>query len=366
VIDEIAQYWDNDGGGKAEMKSTTPARAADQEVEQMKPRVFVGSTVEGLKLANAIQELLDHDAEVRVWNQGIFHLSSNTLDDMIEALDGEDFGVFVFSPDDVLQIRDETHSAVRDNVLIEFGLFVGKLGKRRTFIVVPRDSKQLHLPTDLLGFTPATYDSKRAEGDEISALGATCNQLRRAIRKQGRIGSRAFSLETLSTIPSDLKPDYKPPFLKGPYIKITSVEYPTSLHHSQPFEIVVKARNNGDSAGEGYFSVSFPDGVDGLEIESDTSTQIGLPGARWSNGRVVLQYPIAEGYKPAKELLWLTGAEFYIKVRGSLRWRGVNRFYVNAISRGGTAAQWVQDPFESLGDRDQRGEDVYCGAVEVR
>jgi predicted nucleotide-binding protein len=114
----------------------------------MIPNIFIGSSVEGKHIADAIQVGLHHDARCRVWHQA-FALSNNTIDSIIEGASSSDFAVFVFSPDDMLQLRGATYEATRDNVLFETGLFMGMHGKGRVFIVTPKSSG-LRIPTDLL------------------------------------------------------------------------------------------------------------------------------------------------------------------------------------------------------------------------
>jgi predicted nucleotide-binding protein len=149
----------------------------------MKPRMFIGSSVESLDLANVIQENLDYDATTTVWNQGIFELSNSTLESLVNALENFDFGVFVFSPDDISQIRKEKLNTVRDNVIFEFGLFIGKLGRNKVFFVIPRETADFHLPSDLLGITSGVYDNKREDGNVKAALGPFCNQVRERLKK---------------------------------------------------------------------------------------------------------------------------------------------------------------------------------------
>lgn len=147
----------------------------------MKPKIFVGSSTERLEIAYSIQENLDFDAQTTVWTQGIFKLSRNTLDSLIESLVEFDFAIFVFHPDDITQIRDEKVETVRDNLIFELGLFIGKLGKEKVFFLIPRSVEKLHLPTDLLGTTPGTYDDKREDKNIQASLGPFCHQIRKEI-----------------------------------------------------------------------------------------------------------------------------------------------------------------------------------------
>lgn len=154
----------------------------------MKSRIFIGSSIEGLSVAYSIQQNLTHDAEVTVWDQGVFELSKTTIESLTSALEKSDFGIFVFNNDDIIRIRDIKKNTVRDNVLFEFGLFIGKLSRERVYFVIPSET-ELHLPTDLLGITPGKYDSKREDGSLQAALGPVSNQIKLLIKKLGRVNS---------------------------------------------------------------------------------------------------------------------------------------------------------------------------------
>lgn len=147
----------------------------------MKKRLFIASSVEGLEAAYAVQENLEHDFEVTVWSQGAFELTKSTLMRLVEISKSVDAAAFVFSPDDSTIIRGKTFSVVRDNVLFELGLFMGSLGHENCFILLPKSASDLHLPTDLLGITPASYADDRSDANMTAALGPAANKIRRQL-----------------------------------------------------------------------------------------------------------------------------------------------------------------------------------------
>jgi CRP/FNR family transcriptional regulator, cyclic AMP receptor protein len=148
------------------------------------PVMFVGSSKEGLEIARAIQAGLEHDrVVVRVWTDGIFGPSGIAIDDLIQQAQEADFATLVVGPDDEIASRGATAYGPRDNVVFELGLFMGPLGRQRTFMLIPR-GVDIKLPTDVLGVTPVTYDPART-ADLRSCLGTACTELRERIRRLG-------------------------------------------------------------------------------------------------------------------------------------------------------------------------------------
>lgn len=170
-----------------------------------KPLVFIGSSTESRDIANALQESLTDDLDAFLWSQLGFELSRDVIDTLEHNMNEFDFGVFIFGPDDEVTLRGERAATVRDNVLFEFGLFMGRLGRERTFIVRPTPSSEpYHTATDLLGLTAATYDPRSAKGspDETRrALLAAANQIRSIARRlKHRPGSSRSQLRRIEGV----------------------------------------------------------------------------------------------------------------------------------------------------------------------
>jgi predicted nucleotide-binding protein len=104
----------------------------------MKPKLFIGSSKEGLEIARAIEAQLEEDAEVTIWKDGVFGFGRGTLESLVMALDQFDFAVLLLSPDDMIISREVASQSPRDNILLELGMFIGRIGRERTFIVYNR------------------------------------------------------------------------------------------------------------------------------------------------------------------------------------------------------------------------------------
>lgn len=149
----------------------------------MKPTLFIGSSQESLEIAYAAQENLDDCAQAIVWSQGLFEISKYFLESLLDRLDESDFSLFVFGADDITKIRDKEAPTTRDNVIFELGLFIGRLGRERSFVLMPKDVAELHLPSDLLGVNTATFATPDNPKFLVAALGPACNKVRRAIKE---------------------------------------------------------------------------------------------------------------------------------------------------------------------------------------
>lgn len=144
----------------------------------MRPRIFIGSSREAIDVCRAVQSELADDFDVTVWDQDVFHLSYGALDSLLDALDSSDAGVFVLRPDDLTASRGVVDPTVRDNVLFELGMFIGRLGRDRTFMLTPSASP-VRLPSDLVGLTVAEYDASRISGvQKRAAVGPACTKVR--------------------------------------------------------------------------------------------------------------------------------------------------------------------------------------------
>jgi Predicted nucleotide-binding protein containing TIR-like domain len=150
---------------------------------QRRPSIFIGSSTEGLAVAEAIQVNLDYACEVVIWSQGVFGLGQGTLESLSECINDFDFAILVLTPDDLTESREDRFQSPRDNVLLEMGMFLGAIGRNRTFAVFDRSAK-LKLPSDLAGVTQASFQAHE-NGKMQASVGACCTQIKGVIQQLG-------------------------------------------------------------------------------------------------------------------------------------------------------------------------------------
>lgn len=157
-----------------------------------RPKLFIGSSAEGLDYAKALQVNLDRACEVTIWSQGVFGLSGGTLEQLVEFIQTMDFGVLIVTPDDLIESRGKKSFAARDNVLLELGICIGTLGRERSFLIHDR-STDIKLPSDLAGITIGSFEP-HSTNNASASIGAASTLVESSVRllgirtKQGNVG----------------------------------------------------------------------------------------------------------------------------------------------------------------------------------
>lgn len=150
------------------------------------PEIFIGSSREGLKIAEHIHRyLLRQPVVPRLWSHGVFECSKTTIENLMRICSEVDFAVLVLTKDDITKSRGNRSASPRDNVIFELGLFMGAIKRERTYILSPR-SIDLKIPTDLLGVTCLSYACRRGR-TLAQHLQPVLYELRALITKHGPI-----------------------------------------------------------------------------------------------------------------------------------------------------------------------------------
>lgn len=147
------------------------------------PKLFIISSTEALEVAHEIQSQLQRDVFSTVWDQGVFFAGGYPLEALEKAVSESDFAVAIAQPDDILETRGAKYSTLRDNVLFELGIFLGRLTRHRAILVHPRVTG-LKLPSDLHGLTLVSYDPGKP-GELAARLGPACHEIRKLVKNLG-------------------------------------------------------------------------------------------------------------------------------------------------------------------------------------
>jgi CRP/FNR family cyclic AMP-dependent transcriptional regulator len=147
------------------------------------PKLFIISSSEAKAIAHGVRAGLEHDVFSTVWDDGVFFAGGYPLEALELQVASADFALAISEADDIVESRGVKAPTVRDNVLFELGLFMGKLTRHRAILVHPK-IKDLKLPSDLQGLTVIQYEP----GDDASLaarLTPVCDQVRALVKKRG-------------------------------------------------------------------------------------------------------------------------------------------------------------------------------------
>jgi hypothetical protein len=136
----------------------------------LKPKVFIGSSTPGLKVAENVEDNLSSSFECFLWNDpNIWEENVSNFHNLLRMVAFFDFGVFVATADDLTIIDDKNDKKIviepRDNVILEMSLFVGAMGRGKSFLLVEEGIK---LPSDFNGIVVNLF----RRNDRNSIIGA--------------------------------------------------------------------------------------------------------------------------------------------------------------------------------------------------
>jgi hypothetical protein len=114
-----------------------------------KPKIFIGSSSQGYSIAEKVKVNLGSIADCYLWKEpNIWIPMRSTFENLQRMVSYFDFGVFVATGDDWTKTNDKVVLEPRDNVILELALFLGAMGRDKSFLLVEEDVK---LPSDFNG-----------------------------------------------------------------------------------------------------------------------------------------------------------------------------------------------------------------------
>lgn len=194
----------------------------------MKPRIFIGSSTESLAVAERVKTFFSEDYDCYLWTDGIFKSNESFIDTLMKSASLFDFGIMIFAKDDETTVRGQAFESPRDNVVFEYGLFLGRVGVDKAFIVAEKGAK---IPSDLFGITHMFYETETLPNGAIiptnsmdEGLMTMKRQMDESI-KLGHLGLLPSTIIAISYFDNFIKPTADWIFENIPNIKIGNIVF---------------------------------------------------------------------------------------------------------------------------------------------
>ena len=126
-----------------------------------KPKLFIGSSTAGYSVAEKVKKCLSDKNDCYLWKDpGVWEVNKSTFDNLLRMANYFDFGIFVATSDDLTLTNDKIVIEPRDNVILEMALFLGALGRDKSFLLVEDGIK---LPSDFNGIYMPRFTASKEE-----------------------------------------------------------------------------------------------------------------------------------------------------------------------------------------------------------
>ena len=147
----------------------------------LKPKIFIGSSTAALPIAEKAKRYLTPIGDCIIWKEPhVWEANRSTFDNLLRMASYFDFGIFVAAKDDVTFTNGKFVLEPRDNVILEMSLFLGAMGRDKSFLVVENGVK---LPSDFDGIYMPRFDK-----DDDNSIKAACEELSGKITEHYRLG----------------------------------------------------------------------------------------------------------------------------------------------------------------------------------
>ena len=161
-------------------------------------RMFIASSSNGHRYAEAVKSVIDDKLGNQVcflWGLGAFEPGISFLESLERLQSRYNCALAVFTADDQL---GDLLMAPRDNVVLEFGLFLGAFGRQRSFLLI-ENRNDLKIPSDYEGITQSRFRTVMKEGSNEDHCNAVLNACMNVVErlKSQPLHRRAEPLERL-------------------------------------------------------------------------------------------------------------------------------------------------------------------------
>lgn len=189
--------------------------------------IFIGSSIEGISIAEEIQRGLDKCkinqrklCNATIWDD-IFRPSDIIIERLLAESSLFDFAILVTTPDDYTISRGRRSMSPRDNINLETGIFMATLGRERCIVVRP-NNVDIKMPSDLTGLCYVNY-TYTSNSPRVGELRSVITEIRSHISDLGpRDHTQAYMsgwgyFRTRQAFLASIDPAYLRPYCNGNY-----------------------------------------------------------------------------------------------------------------------------------------------------